>query len=267
MASIDNNVGRTHRLRPNLPTQGGTGAPLAEPPSDPKPKANSDERTIVARPQTEQERQQAVLQAAKAAQAAQTGTLPKKDDEPPTAKAIADAVSVADGVREGVRIGSNMDELRNLPVLGKLVQGESRIGSLLTSLARSHVGESVATLLQSNRYIAPVARGLGRIAPFAGAVVAGFDIHGAVKTVNDPKAGGLEKGLAVAKGALSAISGVAGLAALVLAPTGIGAAIAGGIALASGVLSTGVDVWLGHVKDQRKKAEQQPQKQPVAPKP
>lgn len=251
MATIDDNVGRTHRLRPNLPTKGGTGAPPAEPPSPPKPKVQSDVRRISARPQTEQERQQSML---KAVQAAQTGTLPKQDDDTSPAKAVADAVGIADGVREGVRIGSSVDELRSLPVLGKLVQAEGRAGSLLTSLARSHVIQTAADLLQANRFIAPVARGLGRIAPLAGAVIAGFDVHGAIKTLDDPKAGRLEKGLAVAKGALSTVSGVAGLAAIALAPTGVGAAIAGGVALAAGLLSTGADLWLGHVKDQRKKA-------------
>lgn len=266
MATIDDNVGRAHRLQPNLPPRAGAGAPPADPPSDPKLEVKGDERTIKARPQTEQERQQSVLKAVQTAQAAQSASQtapPSKDgkDDASAAKNVADAIGVADGVREGVRISSSVDELRNLPVIGKLVQNESRIGNFLSSLARSHVGSWASNLLQTNRFVAPVMRGLGRIAPFAGAVVAGFDIYGAVKTVNDPKASRLEKGLAITKGVFSGISGVAGMAALVLAPTGVGAAIAGGIALGAGLLSTGVDLWLGHVKKERKQEEQQPASQ------
>lgn len=260
MATIEDNVGRPHRLHPNLAPKAGAGKPEAEPPKEPKLEARSDERRIAVRPQSEEERQQAVVAAAKAAQA---GPADKKEEDPATAKVVADAVGVADGVREGVRVSSNMDELRNLPILGKMIQGESRIGQFLSSVARSNVGQSLSHLLQNHRYIAPAMRGLGRIAPFAGAVVAGFDIYGAVKTVKDPKAGKGEKALAITKSVFSAISGVAGLAALALAPTGVGAAIAGGIALGAGILSTGLDFWLGSVKKKREQAEKAAQKQPV----
>lgn len=265
MATIDDNVGRSHRLQPNLPPKGGAGKPPQDPPKEPKLETKSDERKITARPQSEQERQTAALAAVKAAQAGPgTSSTKKKDEEDgPPAKTVADAIGVADGVREGVRIGSNMDELRNLPILGKMVQGESHIGRLLTSLARSNMGQTLSNVLQNHKYIAPVARGLGRIAPFAGAAIAGFDIYSAVKTVNDPKATKGEKGLAITKSVFSSISGVAGLAALALAPTGVGAVIAGGIALGAGLISTGLDLWLGHVKRQRKKEEE---KQPAAAK-
>jgi len=270
MATIEDNVGRSNRLQPMLPPRGPVGAPASDPPKDPKVEAKQDESTIVARPQTEQERQQAVL---KAVQAAQSGQTAKKPDaaapndatqqDPTPVKNVADAIGVADGVREGVRIGSSVDELKQLPVLGKLVQNEHRLGKFASFLARSHVGSWLSNLMQNHRVVAPVMRGLGRIAPFAGAVVAGFDIYGAVKTANDPKAGQLEKGLAIAKGVFSGISGVAGMAAVFLAPTGIGAAIAGGIALGAGLLSTGADLWLGHEQKQRKQAEDQA-KQPAA---
>lgn len=254
MATIEDNVGRSHRLHPNLPPKGGAGAPPAEPPADPRPEAKADERSITARPRTEAERQQAVLEAVQAAQSGQPDAPNSATD--PT-KSVADAIGVADGVREGVRIGSSVDELRNLPLLGKVVQNEGRIGGFLTSLARSQAGRWASHLLQNHRVVAPLMRGLGRIAPLAGAVVAGFDLRGAVKTVRDPRATGLEKGLAVTKGVFSTISGVAGLAALFLAPTGVGAMIAGGIALGAGLLSTVADLWLGHVTKQRKAAQAQ----------
>ncbi|MNU08179.1 hypothetical protein D3C72_2541050 [compost metagenome] len=45
------------------------------------------------------------------------------------------------------------------------------------------------------------------------------------------------------------------MATLVLAPTGVGAAVAGGIALGAGLLSLGVDLVLGKVRDDRKSGE------------
>ncbi len=266
MAAIDDNVGRAHRLQPNLPPKGGAGKPPEDSPKEPKLEAKSDERRIGTRPPTEQERQQAALAAVRAAQAGKPAEAAKKDDDTPAAKSVADAIGMADGVREGVRIGSNMDELRTLPVLGRVVQGESRIGQLVSSLARSNMGQSLSALLQNHKYIAPLARGLGRIAPFAGAAIAGFDIYSAVKTVNDPKATKGEKGLSIAKSVFSSISGVAGLAALALAPTGVGAVIAGGVALGAGLISTGLDLWLGHVKRQNKKEEAKAEKQPAVAK-
>lgn len=250
MAGIDNNVGRAHRLQPNLPAKGGAGKPPEEPPSAPLLKSGTDRQLIGSRPLTDDQRLQAAIAAARKAQAAQ------QPEEKPTTKAVAEVVGVADGVREGVRIGSSVDDLRSLPVVGKLVQGESRIGAGLSWLARSQVGQTISTALQTHRFVAPMARGLGRIAPFAGVVIAGFDIRDALKTQQDPKASGLEKGLAATKGVLSSISGAAGLAALALAPTGVGAAIAGGVALGAGLLSTGADLWLGKLRDDRQKPAQ-----------
>ncbi|HEY9856343.1 MAG TPA: hypothetical protein V6D05_11430 [Stenomitos sp.] len=264
MATIEDNVGRSNRLQPTLPPRGPVGAPPSDPPKDPKVEVKQDESTIVARPQTEQERQQAVLQAVKTAQAGQkSDSTDSTQPNTPPVKNIADGIGIADGVREGVRVGSSVDELKELPLVGKLVQNEHRVGKFVSFLARSHVGSWLSDAMKNNRFVAPAMRGLGRIAPIAGVVVGGFDIYGAVKTVNDPKAGQLEKGLAVAKGALSGISAVAGVAALFLAPTGIGAAIAGGVALGAGLLSTGADLWLGHEQKQRKEAEAQA-KQPAA---
>ncbi|MNE91352.1 hypothetical protein D3C80_1889540 [compost metagenome] len=47
---------------------------------------------------------------------------------------------------------------------------------------------------------------------------------------------------------------MAGVATLALAPTGIGAAIAGGVALGAGLLSLGVDLFLGKVRKDRQAA-------------
>lgn len=252
MAAIDDNVGRSQRLQPLTPAKAGAGKPPADPPSEKKPEATPDQRSIGARPRTDAERQQAAVEAVKQAQA---GTAPKAPDEKPASKAVAEVVSVVDGVREGVRIGSSVDELRALPMVGKAVQSQSRFGTAISALARSRVGVLVADALKNHRLIAPMARGLSRIAPVAGVVIAGFDLRDAVKTSQDPKASGLEKGLAGVKGALSTVSGIAGLATLALAPTGVGAAIAGGIALGAGLLATGVDLWLGNVREKRTKAE------------
>lgn len=256
MAGIDNNIGRTNRLQQNVPTRPGAGKPPEEPPSAPRLAAAPDRQSVGSRPLTEEQRQEAAVAAVKQAQAAKPAEKPTeaKPEEKPTGKAVAEVVSVADGVREGVRVGSSVDDLRALPVVGKAIQGESRIGSALSWLARSNIGQTVANALKTHRFIAPAARFLGRIAPVAGAVIAGFDIRDALKTQKDPKASGLEKGLAATKGVLSTISGVAGLATLALAPTGVGAVIAGGIALGAGLLSTGADLWLGKLRNDRKDA-------------
>lgn len=252
MAGIDNNIGRTNRLQQNVPTRPGAGKPPEEPPSVPKLTAAPDRQNVGSRPLTEEQRQEAAVAAVKEAQAAKPADQPT--DEKPTSKAVAEVVGLADGVREGVRMGSSVDDLRALPIVGKAVQGESRIGNALSWLARSQVGQTVANALKTHRFIAPAARFLGRIAPVAGAVIAGFDIRDALKTQKDPKASGLEKGLAATKGILSTVSAVAGIATLVLAPTGVGAAIAGGIALATGLVSTGADLWLGKLRNDRKDA-------------
>ncbi|MNR75288.1 hypothetical protein D3C72_59180 [compost metagenome] len=225
-----------------------------------RPRTPTDKALIAARPQSEAERQNAMLQAVRAAQgkaeapAKASEKAPAKEEDSRTAKVIADGIGVADGIREGARIATNADELARLPGIGRAMQNGSRFGKFFAAIAESKLGKAISTALQHNKVLAPAARFLGRIAPFAGLAVAGYDIYDATKTHKDPKASSTERFLASTKAALSGISGVAGVATLALAPTGIGAAIAGGVALGAGLLSLGVDLFLGKLRKDRQAA-------------
>ena len=230
-----------------------------------RPRTPTDKALIAARPQSETERQNAMLQAVRAAQGkaeapakapekAPAKAPVKEEEDSRTVKVIADGIGVADGIREGARIATNADELARLPGIGRAMQNGSRFGKLFAAIAESKFGKAISTALQHNKVLAPAARFLGRIAPFAGLAVAGYDIYDATKTHKDPKASSTERFLASTKAALSGISGVAGVATLALAPTGIGAAIAGGVALGAGLLSLGVDLFLGKLRKDRQAA-------------
>ncbi|MBO9541218.1 hypothetical protein J7643_11570 [bacterium] len=269
MAMIDGN-GNPQRLgRPTGPIKPRT-LTLDSPPEAPKSEAAAKPKTdrlkVENRPTSDQDRLKAAVAAAQAAGAAAPAAnggkakaaeaaKPKEEDKP-VSKTVADAVGAVDGLKEGVKIASNIDELEKLPLLGRLMQRGGRAGSIGGFFARSRAGAAIAHAMENGKYVAPMVKGLGRVAPIAGAVVAGFDIADAVKTNKDPKASGTEKVLANAKAGLSALSAAAGTAALFLAPTGIGGAIAGGIALGAGLLSMGADLMLGKVRNDRKKAEQ-----------
>lgn len=240
------------------------GAPVA-PQSPPQPQApgqgsphritaRPDQALIAIRPQNEADKQRDVLAAVRAAQGYPPEAPKPAEDEAPTAKKVADAVGIADGVREGTRIATNADELARLPMVGKAVGGGSRIGRFFSRIAQSKAGQAIALAMKEHRLIAPAARFLGRVAPIAGMAVAGYDIYDANKTLKDPKASTTEKVLSSAKATLSGIAGTAGVATLALAPTGVGAAIAGGIAIGAGLLSLGADLWLGKVRKDRQEA-------------
>lgn len=214
------------------------------------PPAAIDHTRVSQAPLTLEERQAAVVAAARRAQAEAEGLAP-----PPVTKTAADALGVADGVRTGVKIATNLDEVKALPVVGKLAQRSGRVGALFSFLPASRIGQWLGTVLESHRFIAPASRFLGRVAPIAGVVVGGYDVWDATRTQANPKATSLEKGVAIAKAACSSLAGVAGVAALVLAPTGIGAAIAGGISVGAGLLALGADVMLGRLRKVRQQRE------------
>jgi hypothetical protein len=258
MSTIDGNSNPQRLGRPTGPIKPRTPT-LEAPPQEPRvaqgtPKPQTDRLNIATRPTSDQDRLKAAVSAA---QAAGTGKPKAKEEEPAVAKTVADAMGIADGTKEGIKIASSVDELEKLPVVGRLMQGGGRLERIGGALARSQVGSAIAHAMEHGRYVAPLAKGLGRAAPIAGAVVGGFDIADAVKTNNDPKATRTERVLANVKAGLSTVSAAAGVAALFLAPTGIGGAIAGGISLATGLLSTGADFALGKVRSDRKKAEAQ----------
>ncbi|HEY9900405.1 MAG TPA: hypothetical protein V6D00_14615 [Pantanalinema sp.] len=255
MATIDGNGTPQRAGRPTGPIKPRTQT-LESPHEGPRPepalRPRTDRLNVATRPTSDQDRLKAAVAAAQAAGAEK----PKaKADDTPVAKTVADAVGAADGVKEGLKIASKVDELEQLPVLGRLMRSGGRMSQIGGYLARSRAGVAVAHAMEHGRYVAPMVKGLGRVAPVAGVVVAGFDIADAVKTNQDPKATGTEKVLANVKAGLSALSAGAGTAALFLAPTGVGGAVAGGIALGAGLLSMGADLALGKIRDDRKKAE------------
>lgn len=263
MASVNENLNTQRSTSVGRSAGAGSVGRVATPaadsprPVEDQPKTSGDQALIAARPTTEAERQQAILQAVKAAQAGAAENTEKADEvetdpaEAPTAKKVADGIGLLDGVKEGAKIATSSDELAKLPVLGKAVQRGSRFGKVLTAIAESKAGKAIANALKTNKVLAPAVRFLGRVAPFAGLAVAGYDIYDAVRTAKDPKASTAEKALATTKGVLSGIAGTAGVVALALAPTGVGAAIAGGIALGAGLLSLGADLILGQVRKNR----------------
>jgi hypothetical protein len=264
MASVNENLNPSRAASTARPTGAAAGSmPAGNPPAGdsqaapaPKPKTPTDKALIAARPQSETERQQTMLKAVKAAQAAEAAPAGAKEEEfdPAAVKKVADGIGLMDGIKEGTRIATSSDEIARLPGIGKAVQNGSRLGKLFSSISESKVGQAIALAFKQNKVLAPAVRFLGRIAPFAGAAVAGYDIYDATKTNNDPKASKTEKVLANTKAALSSVAGVAGLATLALAPTGVGAAIAGGVALGAGLISLGVDLVLGKVRKDREES-------------
>jgi hypothetical protein len=80
-----------------------------------------------------------------------------------------------------------------------------------------------------------------RVAPFIGAGFAFFDIRRAWRTHHDANASDMRKGLTWLKAGISTVGAGAGLATLVLAPTGAGGAIAGAVALGAGFAAMGLE--------------------------
>ncbi|MBM3276348.1 MAG: hypothetical protein FJZ00_14435, partial [Candidatus Sericytochromatia bacterium] len=80
-----------------------------------------------------------------------------------------------------------------------------------------------------------------RVAPFIGAGFAFFDVRRAWRIHHDPGASGLRKALTWLKAGISTVGAGAGFATLVLAPTGVGAAIAGAVALGAGLAAMGLE--------------------------
>ncbi len=266
MASVNENLNPQRAASAGNPLASPTTKPLIpsikpkipsiKPPiPDIKPRAPMDKALIAVRPQSDAERQHDILQSVRAAQghpAEPTNTA--NGNGTPSAKIVADSIGIVDGIREGARVATSSDEIARLPLIGKAVRGGTRVGRVFSAVADSQAGKAVALALKQHKVLAPAARFLGRVAPFAGVAVAGYDIYDATKTNKDPKASMAEKILANTKATLSGIAGAAGVATLALAPTGVGAAIAGGIALGAGLLSLGADLWLGSLRKDRGEA-------------
>jgi hypothetical protein len=268
-------------------------APTSAPPAPPRPpreadeparevpparRAGTDTSLVAARPEAIADQQRRLVEAVRAKQAndrraaeggepapagaatftpprpAATEDLPDMTTSP--SKKVLDGVMMGDGAREGVRIVSSLDELNNLPVVGRAVSAAERAaeaghavglggrllegaGKLFRWFPTSPVGQVVQRVVTS-----AAGRTVARLAPGVGVAIAGFDAYDAIRTSRNPRATGTEKTLATTKAILSGISGAAGVAAVALAPTGAGGAVAGGIALVAGLSAAGIDFFL-----------------------
>ncbi|MEB3187732.1 MAG: hypothetical protein VKP72_09880 [bacterium] len=252
----------------------------------PARRAGTDTALVAARPETIADQQRRLVDAVRARQlrdraAVERGESPAggppsftpprptpEGDLPDltqsTPKKVLDGVLAGDGARQGIRIATNLDELGQLPVLGRALAAADRaadvggaltiggrlfeqVGKLVRTMPNSGVGQMVQRVVSS-----PAGKLLGRAAPFLGAGVAFLDGYDAVRTVRNPKATSTEKILATTKAVLSGISGTAGVVAVMLAPTGAGAAVAGGIALGAGLAAVGVDFFLSRERTSNK---------------
>lgn len=270
-------------------------APPARPAATPAPaprdasgerRSRTDSALVAARPESIADQQRRLVDAVRARQeqdqrATENGERPAGDGPsftPPrpaadealpdltqsTPKKVLDGVLAGDGARQGVRIATNLDELGQLPVVGRALAAADRAadvggaltiggrlfeqaGKLLRAVPQSGVGQLVQRVVSS-----PAGKLLGRAAPFLGAGVAVLDGYDAVRTARNPRATATEKNLATTKAVLSGISGTAGVVALALAPTGVGAAVAGGIALGAGLAAVGVDFFLSRERASKK---------------
>ncbi|HEY9764795.1 MAG TPA: hypothetical protein V6C82_00435 [Chroococcales cyanobacterium] len=161
-------------------------------------------------------------------------------------KQILDGVGTADGVKEGLKTAAEIGQIAQTPLAARLLSRLPSLSTWLTSVSNSRVVNSLTRFL-AMPVVKPALKGLGRVAPIAGVGVAAFDIYSTGKTVQDPKASTAKKAVSITKSVMSSVGAVAGVAALFLAPTGVGAAIAGGIALGAGLIAFGCDFALGRM--------------------
>ena len=221
-----------------------------------------DETLVAIRAETSGERQTRLVEAVRS-KTEPEGNLPDLTRAPP--KKALDGVLMADGAREGVRIATSLDELQNIPAVGRAIaaagkasdgaRGTDLVGRALAESGRlfrwlpsTPVGQVVQRVVTSS-----AGRAVARIAPGVGVGVAVFDSYDAMRTAQNPRARQTEKNLATAKATLSTISGIAGVTAAVLAPTGVGAGVAGAVALVTGLSAAGIDFFLSRERAARQK--------------
>jgi hypothetical protein len=112
--------------------------------------------------------------------------------------------------------------------------------NLFSKISNSGIFQGIVRIL-SKGPVQMAGRFLGRIAPFLGVGLAAFDIRDAYRAAVNPNVSGTRKWLLGAKAAASSIAAGAGVATLVLAPTGVGALVAGAVALVAGLAAIGLD--------------------------
>lgn len=166
------------------------------------------------------------------------------------AKQTMDWVGYVDAGKEGAKfVAEDLPDLVRTPpsVVSRLFNRLPALSNGLGRLANSRAATAVGRFLSSPT-VKPVVKGLGRVAPFAAAAVTGVDIYRTVKDLQDPTASTAKKALSVAKSVTSTVATAAGIAAVFLAPTGVGAAVAGGVSLVAGLLTFGLDTAVDRMK-------------------
>ncbi|HBN10355.1 MAG TPA: hypothetical protein DD435_17505 [Cyanobacteria bacterium UBA8530] len=172
--------------------------------------------------------------------------LEKNEADKHIVKQVLDGVGTADNVKEGLKVASEINQIAQTPLAARMLSRLPSLSTWLTSVSNSSVVNSLTRVL-GLPIVKPALKGLGRVAPVAGVGVAAFDIYSTAKTVQDPKASTAKKVVSVTKSVMSSVGATAGVAALFLAPTGVGGAVAGGIALGAGVIAFGCDFAIGRM--------------------
>lgn len=229
--------------KPSIPAKPAQFRPLPPRPQSLQPQAKAPAKpteTIAAAPASsvDVEQQHKQIEAEKKA----------ANDHP--AKQTMDWVGYVDAGKEGAKFVANdlPDIVRTPPsVVSRLFNRLPALSNGLGRLASSRAATAVGRFLSSPA-VKPVVKGLGRVAPFAAVAVTGVDIYRTVKDVQDPTASTAKKAVSVAKSVTSTIASAAGVAAVFLAPTGVGAAVAGGISLVAGLLTFGLDTAVDRMK-------------------
>lgn len=126
------------------------------------------------------------------------------------------------------------------------ILGRLRILPMVEKVFGSRAFDYVSRVLSSPLF-QTVGKIAGRLMPFVGAGFAFFDVRAAYRAVDDPEASSLRKTLKTIKAAISVVGAGAGLATLVLAPTGVGALVAGAVSIGAGLLGLGLDFLTSHI--------------------
>ncbi|MBM3268784.1 MAG: hypothetical protein FJZ01_14180 [Candidatus Sericytochromatia bacterium] len=157
----------------------------------------------------------------------------------PALDQLQQAWALAGGANGAARTAASVpgmvDGLAGVPALSRL-----GVLGLIERVIGSAAFRTVAGFL-ARPAVQTVGRVAGRVAPFIAAGFAFFDLRTAYRTQNDPQAGDLRKTLKWLKAGLSTVSAGAGFATLALAPTGVGAVVAGAVALVAGLAAMGLD--------------------------
>lgn len=151
----------------------------------------------------------------------------------------------ANGAAMGLsRVPAMAGSIATSPVAGIL--GKAGLLGHIERLLGTRAFQAIAGVLSKPIFQA-AGRIAGRIAPFIGAGFTFFDIRNAYRTQQDPGASDLRKALKWLKAGITAFGTAAGFATLFLAPTGVGAVVAGCLAMGAGFAAMGLDFLISRI--------------------